>query len=80
MVVEFFVLVKVEVGDHAVKVLGLELPEPVFSLELTDLVFIYESDVCAVNAFERGVGLEFAHSAKNLTQPLNLYLLVGCVE
>ena len=80
MVVKFFVLVKVEVRDHAVEVLGLEFPEPVFSLELTDLVFVNKPDVCPVDAFERGVGLEFAHSAKNLTKPLNLNLLVGCVE
>ena len=80
MVVKFFVLVKVEVRDHAIEVLGLEFPEPVFSLELTDLVFVNQPDVCPVDAFERSVWLEFAHSAKNLTKPLNLNLLIGCVE
>ena len=80
MIIKFFVLIKVEVGYHAVEVFRLELSKSVFSLELANLVFVDEADVCSVDAFEGGVGFELAHGAKYLPHFFNLDLLISRVK
>ena len=80
MIVEFFVLVQVEIANHAVKVFRFELSEPVFSLELAKLLSVNKANICAIYAFKGSVGFELSHGAKYLSQFLNLDLLFGGVN
>jgi hypothetical protein len=61
VVVELLIAINIEIRDHCVEVVGLELSEPVFLLKLAKRKSVNDSIILPVDPLERGVRLELLH-------------------
>lgn len=80
VIVQFFVLVQVEILNHRAEVVRLQLSEAVLPLELAQGKLVDQATVLPVNPFEGCVWLKLPHLAKQLSEFLYLNLLLRRVD
>ena len=80
MIVQFAVVIEIEVGNCVCKVSWLHLSEAIFPLELGELLRIDSSRVPSVDPLEGRVWFEVSHRSKYLTKFLDRYLLLCVVD
>ena len=74
MVVKFFVVVKVKVGDEGTEVVRLEFSVAILANELTNLLLVEQAFILSVHASKRCEWLKVTHMAQLLPCPLDIGL------